>query len=62
MPNAQMMQDALTIGPREEVEHLRLCAGWGLGEGDISRIDVRGADLGRFTERIPPPCLNIQSK
>jgi len=41
----------------EEVEHLRLCAGWGLGEGDISRIDVRGAELGRFTERIPHTLL-----
>ena len=37
----------------EEVEHLRLCAEWGLGEGDLERIDARGVPLGRFTERLP---------
>ncbi len=41
----------------EEVEHLRLCAEWGLGEGDIARIDVRGVKLSRFTERIPHTLL-----
>ena len=37
----------------EEVERLRLCAEWGLGEEDIGRIDVRGLPLSRFTERLP---------
>lgn len=37
----------------EEVEHLRLCAEWGLGEGDLARIEVRGVPLARFTERLP---------
>lgn len=37
----------------EEVEHLRLCAEWGLGEGELARIDVRGVALSRFTERLP---------
>lgn len=41
----------------EEVEHLRLCAEWGLGEGDIARIDVRGVELSRFTERLPHTLL-----
>jgi uncharacterized protein (DUF362 family) len=41
----------------EEVEHLRLCAEWGLGEGDLARIDVRGLPLSRFTERIPHDLL-----
>jgi len=41
----------------EEVEHLRLCAEWGLGEGDIARIDVRGVPLSRFTERLPHTLL-----
>jgi uncharacterized protein (DUF362 family) len=34
-----------------EVEHLRLCAEWGLGEGAL--IDTRGIPLNRFTERLP---------
>lgn len=37
----------------EEVEHLRLCAEWGLGEGDLSRIQVKGVPLERFTYRLP---------
>jgi len=37
----------------EEVEHLRLCAEWGLGEGNLAQIDVRGVPLSRFSERIP---------
>jgi uncharacterized protein (DUF362 family) len=41
----------------EEVEHLRLCAEWGLGEGDLARIDVRGVPLSRFTERLPHTLL-----
>jgi len=41
----------------EEVEHLRLCAEWGLGEGDLARIDVRGVELSRFTERLPHTLL-----
>ena len=41
----------------EAVEHLRLCAEWGLGEGDLARIDVRGVGLDRFTERIPHTIL-----
>jgi uncharacterized protein (DUF362 family) len=41
----------------EAVEHLRLCAEWGLGEGDLARIDVRGVGLDRFTERIPHTLL-----
>ncbi len=41
----------------EEVEHLRLCAEWGLGEGDIARINVQGVPLSRFTERLPHTLL-----
>ncbi len=41
----------------EEVEHLRLCAEWGLGEGELARIDVRGLGLERFTERLPHTLL-----
>jgi uncharacterized protein (DUF362 family) len=36
----------------EEVEHLRLVAEWGLGEGDLSHIEVIG-DLSRFQTRYP---------
>jgi len=36
----------------EEVEHLRLTAEWGLGEGRLERIDVIG-DLSRFQTRYP---------
>jgi len=42
----------------EEVEHLRLCAEWGLGEGDITRVDVRGVGLSRFTARLPHTLLH----
>jgi hypothetical protein len=35
-----------------EVEHLRLAEEWGLGEGEIKRIEVIG-DLDRFTTRYP---------
>ncbi len=41
----------------DEIEHLRLCADWGLGEGDLERIDVRGVPLSRFTERLPHTLL-----
>ena len=41
----------------QEVEHLRLCAEWGLGEGDLERVDVRGVPLSRFTERLPHTLL-----
>jgi len=41
----------------EEIEHLRLCAEWGLGEGDLARFDVRGVPLDRFTERLPHTLL-----
>ncbi|HSJ57918.1 MAG TPA: DUF362 domain-containing protein [Anaerolineae bacterium] len=41
----------------DEVEHLRLCAGWGLGEGDLDRIDVRGARLDRLATRVPHTLL-----
>jgi uncharacterized protein (DUF362 family) len=47
-----------TVGARvmgysiEEVEHLRLAAEWGLGEGQIERIEVVG-DLSRFQQRYP---------
>jgi uncharacterized protein (DUF362 family) len=40
-----------------EVEHLRLCAEWGLGEGDLGRIDVRGVALDRFSKRLPHTLL-----
>ncbi|HEC35800.1 MAG TPA: DUF362 domain-containing protein [Anaerolineae bacterium] len=40
-----------------EVEHLRLCADGGLGEGDLSRIQVRGVSLERFTRRLPHTLL-----
>jgi uncharacterized protein (DUF362 family) len=36
----------------EEVEHLRLAAEWGLGEGQLDRIEVVG-DLARFQTRYP---------
>jgi hypothetical protein len=52
-----------TVGARvlgyalEQVEHLRLCAEWQLGEGDLRRIDVRGMSLGRFTQPVPHTLL-----
>jgi uncharacterized protein (DUF362 family) len=36
----------------EEVEHLRLAAEWGLGEGQLDRIEIIG-DLSRFRRRYP---------
>ncbi|MEJ2734639.1 MAG: DUF362 domain-containing protein [Anaerolineae bacterium] len=44
----------------DEVEHLRLCAEWGLGQGDLDRIDVRGLPLSGFTERVPHALLPIR--
>lgn len=41
----------------QEVQHLRLCAEWRLGEGDLERIDVRGVPLDRFTQRLPHTLL-----
>jgi uncharacterized protein (DUF362 family) len=41
----------------EEIEHLRLCAEWGLGEGGLAHIDVQGVPLSRFTERLPHTLL-----
>jgi uncharacterized protein (DUF362 family) len=40
----------------DEVEHLRLAAEWGLGEGHLDRIEVIG-DLGRFQTRYPHALL-----
>ncbi|MDY7039321.1 MAG: DUF362 domain-containing protein [Chloroflexota bacterium] len=40
-----------------EVEHLRLAAEWGLGEGDLANIEVVGVPLSRFTERYPHTLL-----
>jgi len=37
----------------DEVEHLRLCSEWGLGEADLDRIDVRGLPLNQFNQRFP---------
>jgi len=36
----------------EEVEHLRLAAEWGLGEGRLDRVEIVG-DLSRFGRRYP---------
>ena len=36
----------------EEIEHLRLVAEWGLGEGRLDEIEIIG-DLGRFQTRYP---------
>jgi uncharacterized protein (DUF362 family) len=41
----------------DEVEHLRLCAEWGLGQGDLSQIDLRGVELSHFTARLPHTLL-----
>jgi uncharacterized protein (DUF362 family) len=40
-----------------EVEHLRLCAEWGLGEGDLEKVEVRGLPLARFDQRLPHTLL-----
>ena len=37
----------------DEVEHLRLCRLWGLGEGDLGNIEIRGVPLARFKETLP---------
>lgn len=41
----------------EEVDHLRLCAAQGLGEGDLSCIQVQGVDVEQFTRRLPHTLL-----
>jgi hypothetical protein len=41
----------------DEVEHLRLCAEWGLGEGTLEHIQVRGQPLSRFSQRLPHSVL-----
>jgi uncharacterized protein (DUF362 family) len=49
---------ARVLGYRmEEVEHLRLCAEWGLGDGDLTHIDVQGVPLWRFNQRLPHTLL-----
>jgi uncharacterized protein (DUF362 family) len=48
-----------TVGARvlgysvDEVEHLRICREWGLGEGDLAKIEVIGSSLGDYAERYP---------
>jgi len=48
-----------TIGARilgydvSEIDHLRLCREWGLGESEPNNIPVVGIPLSRFTERLP---------
>lgn len=37
----------------DDIEHLRLCAQWGLGESDLEEIDLRGKPLAQFTDRLP---------
>lgn len=52
-----------TVGARvlgyrvDEVEHLRLCREWGLGEADLNKIDVHGVPVERFSERLPHTLL-----
>lgn len=41
----------------EEVEHLRLCAEWGLGQASLRQIDLRGVSLERFARRLPHTLL-----
>jgi len=40
-----------------EIEHLRICAEWCLGEGSLDRIEVLGVPLSRFNERYPHTIL-----
>ncbi|MCR4408651.1 MAG: DUF362 domain-containing protein [Anaerolineae bacterium] len=40
-----------------EVEHLRLAAEWGLGEGDLANIEVMGVPLARFAQKYPHTLL-----
>jgi uncharacterized protein (DUF362 family) len=37
----------------DEVEHLRICREWELGEGDLSNIEVVGESLQDYTKRYP---------
>jgi uncharacterized protein (DUF362 family) len=41
----------------DEVEHLRLCAKWGLGEADLAKINIQGVPLQTFTKRLPHTLL-----
>lgn len=41
----------------DEVDHLRLCAEWGLGESNLNNIDVIGLPLGQFEQRYPHTLL-----
>jgi uncharacterized protein (DUF362 family) len=52
-----------TVGARvlgyevAEVEHLRICREWCLGEGSLDRIEVLGLPLSRFTDHYPHTIL-----
>ena len=49
---------ARVLGYRlEEVEHLRLCAERGLGQGDLDQVDVRGLPPSHFVQRLPNTLL-----
>lgn len=41
----------------DEIEHLRLCAQWNLGVGDLQKIEVVGESLDRFEKRYPHTLL-----
>jgi uncharacterized protein (DUF362 family) len=41
----------------DEVEHLRLCAKWNLGEGDINKIQIKGIPLSTFSKKYPNTLL-----
>jgi len=41
----------------DEVEHLRICAEGGLGEADLTHIDIEGMPLETFTRRLPHTLL-----
>jgi uncharacterized protein (DUF362 family) len=41
----------------DEVEHLRLCSEWGLGEANLDRIKVLGRSLDQFDQRLPHTIL-----
>ena len=40
-----------------EVEHLRLCAKWNLGESDINNIQIKGVSISTFTKKYPNTLL-----
>jgi uncharacterized protein (DUF362 family) len=37
----------------DDVEHLRICREWGLGEADLDKIEVMGVPLSRFSQCYP---------